>query len=101
MPTKSKKRDDSIDYSFDHCVQRMAERYDSYELTRKTYDLFNEQVIKFHENNKTITSINITRISKDKTTMTYLLEDKYYCVFDPAKNRITTFLPPETIKNKK
>lgn len=113
------KTDKNPDYSFDHCVQRVKERYGQ-DLTLKQYNEWNKSLqlwvktngdaIKFTKGKQTveyngiITLSNIMPLSKIKIndknisyTFKYVDSDSiYYLVFETERNCITTFLPPKS-----
>lgn len=97
---------DDIEYSFDHCVQRFSERYNRI-LTKEKYDEYNKEIRIFIESQFTKSSIHkLELISREAnlvvTTYTIKLVDdiEIYASFEKKRNRITTFFPPYSVKQK-
>lgn len=91
-------------YSFEHCVERYKQRYNKV-LTFDIYNELNEKVKKwFSKNNDEFKIISKDKINKNNYS--YILEcqiskELTFIVFEDGKNCITTFLPVDSVLNKK
>lgn len=93
------------DYSVDHCIQRMKERYDV-DITKKDYDQLNDQVKKFMKTyknkNDTDKQLTIIGIEKQKSATLYVLKVEsfkgktVFINYEDVRDCVTTILPPIT-----
>lgn len=100
----SKKTRDA-DYSVEHSIQRLQERY-GMTITEKEFHHISNQVKEFlqihNKKNEENDFALLYDVSKQKDCMSYVVKIKnfngqiIYCTFETGRNCITTFLPPIT-----
>lgn len=109
-------------YSVEHCMERLRERYPTVRVSVVEFNKFNVMAQHFvqkflllegHERktdaSDKVSMFQVVSVERDRGAGTHgninqltlqcsVWETVVYAVFDVARNHVTTFLPPQTIK---